>query len=134
MGSYKNPSICDEANLRACHIALGRGCSKMRDFRQLDAGAGDFVYFDPPYQPLDKTSFTRYAKDDFGAKEQATLRDLCLLLHERGASFLLSNSDTSSTLYGGRPVFKVEVVKAPRMVNSRADARGAVDELLIANY
>ena len=92
----------------------------MRDFRKLAAGEGDFVYFDPPYQPLDKTSFTRYAKDDFGVKEQEALRALCLALHERGTKFMLSNSDTSSTFYGGSPVFKVEVVKAPRLVSTAA--------------
>ncbi len=106
---------------------------RLRDFRELQAGQGDFVYFDPPYQPLDKTSFTRYAKDDFGIKEQEALRDLCLALHDKGAKFMLSNSDTSSTLYSS-PAFKVEIVKAPRFVNSRADKRGAVDELLITNY
>ena len=106
---------------------------RKQDFRELKAGEGDFVYFDPPYQPLDKTSFTRYAKDDFGMVEQVALRDLCLALHDRGAKFMLSNSDTSSTLYSD-PAFQVESVKAPRFVNSRADARGAVDELLITNY
>ena len=134
MGSYRNPSICDEANLRACHRALQGVDIRMRDFRKLEAAAGDFVYFDPPYQPLDSASFTSYAKSGFGADDQAALRDLCLALHERGASFMLSNSDASSTLYGSSPVFKVEVVTAPRMVNSRADARGAVDELLITNF
>jgi len=106
---------------------------RLRDFRKLKAGQGDFVYFDPPYQPLDKTSFTRYAKADFGPREQEALRDLCLALHDRGAKVMLSNSDTSSTLYGN-PVFRIETVKAPRFVNSNADARGAVDELLITNY
>ena len=72
----------------------------LRDFRKLDAGAGDFVYFDPPYQPLDKPPRSRrYAKDDFGAQEQEALRDLCLALDKRGAKFMLSNSDTSTPLY-----------------------------------
>ena len=106
---------------------------RLLDFRELQAGQGDFVYFDPPYQPLDKTSFTRYAKDDFGAKEQEALRDLCLTLHEKGAKFMLSNSDTSSTLYDN-PIFRIETVKAPRFVNSRASGRGAVNELLITNF
>lgn len=134
MGSYRNPSICDEVNLLACHTTLQGVDIRMRDFRKLDAGKGDFVYFDPPYQPLDRTSFTRYAKDDFGTKEQEALRELCLALHERGAKFMQSNSDTSSALYYGSPVFKVETVKAPRAVNSNANARGAVDELLITNF
>ena len=133
LGSYKNPAICQENILRACHSALQGVDIRLRDFRELQAGQGDFVYFDPPYQPLDKTSFTRYAKDDFGIKEQEALRDLCLALHDKGAKFMLSNSDTSSTLYSS-PAFKVEIVKAPRFVNSRADKRGAVDELLITNY
>ena len=133
MGSYRNPNICDGRNLRACHAALQGVDIRMRDFRKLEAGEGDFVYFDPPYQPLDKTSFTRYAKVDFGAKEQESLRDLCLVLHNRGAKFMLSNSDTSSDLYGDL-TFQPKIVKAPRSVNSRADARGAVDELLITNF
>jgi len=133
IGSYKNPVICDETALRACHDALQEVDIRLRDFRKLKAGQGDFVYFDPPYQPLDKTSFTRYAKADFGPREQEALRDLCLALHDRGAKVMLSNSDTSSTLYGN-PVFRIETVKAPRFVNSNADARGAVDELLITNY
>ena len=133
MGSYKNPTICQPEVLRACHAALQGVDIRMRDFHKLDAGAGDFVYFDPPYRPLHSSSFTRYAKDDFGENEQVALRDLCLALHGKGALFMLSNSDTSSTLYQN-PVFKVETVKAPRFVNSKSDQRGAVDELLIANF
>ena len=106
----------------------------MRDFRKLDASEGDFVYFDPHHIILSTAPrFTRYAKDDFGENEQIALRDLCLALHDSGALFMLSNSDTSSTLYDS-PVFHIEIVKAPRFVNSRADARGAVSELLITNY
>ena len=133
VGKYKNPAICQEELLRACHAALQGVDVRTRDFRKLDAGAGDFVYFDPPYRPLDKTSFTRYAKADFGEAEQEALRDLCLALHERGATFMLSNSDTSNALYQD-PAFRVEIVKAPRLVNSRADSRGDVNELLITNY
>lgn len=133
LGSYKNPAICQPDALRACHLALNGIDVRTRDFRNLEAGADDFVYFDPPYRPLDKTSFTRYTKSDFGMKDQIALRDLCIKLHRRGAKFMLSNSDTSSTLYQNS-VFKVDTVKAPRLVNSKADSRGTVNELLIRNY
>lgn len=133
MGRYENPAICQDKALRACHTALEGVDIRMRDYRKIDAKDGDFVYFDPPYRPLDSTSFTRYAKDDFGENEQVALRDLCLALHDRGALFMLSNSDSSSTLYESFD-FKVEIVNAPRFVNSKADARGAVSELLITNY
>ena len=133
MGRYDNPAICQPELLRACHAALQGVDVRLRDFQACEAGAGDFVYFDPPYQPLDKTSFTRYAQADFGAREQTALRDLCLRLHARGVLFMLSNSDTSSALYRD-PVFKVEVVRAPRFVNRNAAGRGAVKELLVRNY
>ena len=133
VGSYTNPAICQPELLRACHAALQGVDIRMRDFRKLNAGEGDFVYFDPPYRPLDKTSFTRYTKSDFSMEEQEALRDLCLALNERGAKFMLSNSDTSSTLYQD-PIFNVETVQAPRFVNSKAEGRGAVNELLITNY
>lgn len=97
---------------------------------------GDFVYFDPPYHPLTKTSsFTSYAERGFGESEQISLRDLCRKLHDTGVKFLLSNSDTSFVreLYKSR-AFKIELVKAPRMVNRNAGGRGAVNELLIMNY
>ena len=54
-------------------------------------------------------------------------------MHDRGVKFMLSHSDTSSTLYSDS-IFRVLIVKAPRSVNSKADARGPVDELLITNY
>ncbi len=133
LGRYKNPSICQETVLRACHAALQGVNIHRRDFRELSAGAADFVYFDPPYQPLDKTSFTRYAKDGFGAGEQEALRDLCLKLHSQGAKVLLSNSDASAALYQ-HPVFRIEIVKARRAINSNPKKRGAVKELLIRNY
>ena len=136
MGSYKNPAICQPEALRACHAALQGVDVRKRDFRKLDAGEGDFVYFDPPYQPLNATSsFTSYAKSSFGEGEQEALRDVCLALHDRGATVMVSNSDTPRIrkLYADA-VFKDETVQAPRMVNARADRRGAVNELLITNY
>jgi len=133
MGSYKNPSICQPEVLRACHAALCGVDVRLRDFRNLEASKGDFVYFDPPYHPLDKTSFTRYTQSDFHIDDQLALRDLCFQLHERGVKFMLSNSDSCSTLYSDS-VFKVEVVRAPRFVNRNADGRGAVNELLVRNY
>ena len=132
MGSYKNPAICQEEVLLACHAALQGVDVRKRDFRKLEAGKGDFVYFDPPYAPLDSTSFTSYAKNGFGGGDQEKLRDLCLTLRERGANVMVSNSDTEfiRDLYSGE-VFVFHEVRAPRMVNCKANARGAVSELII---
>lgn len=136
MGSYTNPAICQPEVLRACHVALRHVDVRLRDFRKLDAAEGDFVYFDPPYQPLNATSsFTSYAKGSFGEREQTALRDLCLELHQQGARVMVSNSDTEFIrgLYSNA-VFRFHEVRAPRMVNCKAHARGAVSELIITTY
>ena len=58
MGAYKNPTICDEANLRAVAEKLRNVTIVCADYRR----AADFidkhtfVYFDPPYRPLTETA------------------------------------------------------------------------------
>lgn len=133
MGSYKNPRICHDDNLRACQDILRNTDIRTRDFRKYEAKKNDFVYFDPPYHPLDETSFTSYYKHSFGWKEQIALRDVCLELKDRGAKVMVSNSATLfiQEIY---EQFKIHRVQAPRMVNSRADKRGLVDEFLITSY
>ncbi|MYD09637.1 MAG: DNA adenine methylase [Chloroflexi bacterium] len=136
MGSSKKPAICQEDNLRACHEALQDVEVRELDFLDIEAGENDFVYFDPPYHPLEGGSFTDYAKTGFREAEQTALRDLCRELHERGAKFMLSNSDTDfiRDLYADASVFRLTTVQAPRMVNCKSDGRGAVNELLISNF
>ncbi|MCY4146655.1 MAG: Dam family site-specific DNA-(adenine-N6)-methyltransferase, partial [Chloroflexi bacterium] len=135
LGSYENPAICQPEVLRACHVSLQGVDVRLRDFRKLAVGAGDFVYLDPPYHTQKSGGFTKYAQGDFGKGEHEALRDLCLKLHERGVKFMLSNSDTPlvRALYADAP-FAIEEVQAPRMVNRNPAGRGAVNELLVRNY
>ena len=53
MGAYANPAICQADDLRACHLALQNVDIRMRDFRNTAVQDSDFVYFDPPYHPLE---------------------------------------------------------------------------------
>lgn len=133
IGSYKNPKICHASNLRSCHRALADVDVRMSDFAAIQAGADDFVYFDPPYHPIKETSFTSYYKSSFGWKEQIALRDFSEELATRGVKIMVSNSDTPfiREIYES---FNINQVQAPRLVNSRADKRGLVNELLITNY
>lgn len=133
-GRYTNPTICDEENLLAVSEVLQDVEIKSEDFgyATFDAKRDDVVYFDCPYVPLSATSnFTAYAKDGFGPKEQERLRNCAARLDSIGVHVLLSNSDTPLVreLYKG---FKIERVEAPRRVNSKAEKRGNVSELLIS--
>lgn len=99
-----------------------------------DAKAGDFVYFDPPYDVIEnKNSFTSYAKNDFGKDEQIRLAKLYKKLSDRGVMVMLSNHNTTfiNELYKD---FNIHVVNAKRMINSKADGRGDVEEVIITNY
>jgi len=99
-----------------------------------DAKAGDFVYFDPPYDTWeDKESFTAYDKIAFGKEAQARLAKVFKELSDRGVYVMLSNHNTAyiNELYSG---FHITVVPAKRMINSKASGRGNVEEVLITNY
>lgn len=132
-GRYKNPRIRDEEGLRAASVALRRASIEVADFESAceGIGPGDVVYLDPPYLPLSRTaSFTSYAASRFGEEEHRRLARVFAKIVDAGAYALLSNSDTplSRELYTD---FKTHVVEAQRAINSKADKRGAVNELLV---
>jgi len=135
-GKYKNPMICNADNLRAVSIALKNVEILCDDFTACleFAKRGDFVYFDPPYQPLNKTSsFTSYTKEPFNGDNQKRLAELYYKLDKRGCKIMLSNSDTRfiAKLYSG---FKIKKVLAKRAINCKASGRGEINELVILNY
>ena len=134
-GRHQNPTICDEANLRAVSAALEGVKLRVADFAEApsDAGSGDFVYFDPPYVPLSGAAhFTAYTAKEFGPEEQRRLAEAASNLVSRGSSVALSNSghpDVAALYRDG--CFCLANVEAPRNINSKPAQRGAVREYLI---
>jgi len=126
--------ICDEGNLRACSALLRTVEVVVGDFETVAAGAreGDFVYLDPPYVPLSATSsFTSYTSGGFGHADQVRLRDVALRMKARGVHVVLSNSSAPAVRELYRQGFETDEVTALRQVNSRAERRGAIPELVI---
>lgn len=136
-GRYaQRPTLYDPTNLARVSRLLRGADLRCTDFEAVLAGAGrdDFVYLDPPYVPLTTTAnFTRYTKGSFTEEDQRRLARTMHDLHERGASVLLSNSDTPLVreLYAD---FHIEEVHAPRLINSDASGRRNVRELAIHTY
>ncbi len=136
----EHPMICDEENIRECGKLLKNTVITLGDYSCTKDFIDNrtFVYIDPPYRPLTaSSSFTSYNEKGFGDKEQIELRDFIEDISALGATVLLSNSDPKNTngeddffdsLYSS---FRIERVKASRMINSKGSARGAVNELLI---
>lgn len=142
MGSYNNPTIYDVERIHQASMALQGVEIRQEDFEKAvqDAGEGDFVYFDPPYVPLNVTSsFTNYHMDGFGLEEQKRLANLFSDLHNRGCMVMLSNSDTEIVydLFNGLGIRSLNInnqIYARRQINSDSDGRGEITEVLITNY
>ena len=139
-GRYKNPNFLDDAVLRAVNKYLNSNDITLlnQDFAEAvkDANRGDFVYLDPPYDPVSETaSFTGYDVNGFNRDEQERLKEEFDALHKRGCKVMLSNSCTDFILdlYKNYQ-YTIIKVRATRSINSNALKRGMVDEVLVLNY
>ena len=136
MGSYKNPKIYDKDLIFSVHEVLKNVSITNKDFEvvSLKAKKGDFIYFDPPYYPINKTSsFVSYT-DNFSANEQIRLYKLFKMLDCEGIKVLQSNSNTDfiKELYKD---FEIIEVISKRAINCKGDKRGKITELIIrGNY
>ena len=134
-GRYRNPTFHDPGLLIRASHAL-RGVTLLRapfEIALQRASPGDFVYLDPPYDPLSETaSFTSYTPDAFGWEDQKRLAAACAALDRRGVRFLLSNSATARIRHLYR-AFEQRLVRAPRHISCKGEGRGRVDELLVFN-
>lgn len=137
-GRYRRPRIMDAEGLMAASRALQGAVLLKADFEVVldNAREGDLVYFDPPYHPLSRTaSFTDFTDRSFGPRDQERLARVFDILAQRGCLVMLSNSDTPliRELYG-RYGAGVIPLTANRSINSKADKRGPVGELLICSW
>lgn len=143
IGAYKNPCICDEDNLRRISASLQKVTIVCGDYREsvtfIDENT--FAYFDPPYRPLTATSaFTSYTEDCFDDRAQIALSKYVEQLDKLGAKVIISNSDPKNAnpddnffdkIYSRQ---QIKRVAAARMINSNANSRGKINELLICNF
>lgn len=137
-GRYKNPNILDVNVLKAVNKYLNENQVEILnlDFQEAvkNASKGDFIYFDPPYDPVsDSAYFTSYDMNGFSKKEQIRLKETFDELDHRGCNVLLSNAHTDFIvdLYRSYNQTKISAIRA---INSNAHKRGKVDEILVKNY
>lgn len=137
-GRYNNPNILDVSVLKAVseYLQFSKINILDQDFQEAvkDAQSGDFIYFDPPYDPVSTTaSFTSYYVNKFDKNEQIRLKETIDELSLRGCHILVSNAYTDfiRDLYSNYQQVKV---LATRSINSVATKRGSVEEILIKNY
>ena len=139
-GRYKNPNILDEAVLRGVNNYFNQNIITFLniDFAEAvkEANKGDFIYFDPPYDPVSNTaSFTGYDINGFNQNEQRRLKQVVDELTEKECYVMLSNSATDFILDLYKDYQKTtKIVSATRSINSNALKRGKINEILVLNY
>ena len=125
-GSYKNPKICDEPNIRAVSKVLQTANLTSQSFADIEPQSGDLVYCDPPYDG----TFTNYNGGGFTEDDQRELATACIQWRRQGVHVIASNSDTPLVRSIYRD-FIVHEVSAPRNVSCNGNGRGKETELLI---
>lgn len=140
-GRYKNPNIVNAPTVKAMNdyfnsnkITITSGDYK-DTLKKIRAKTKSFVYLDPPYYPLSSSSsFTGYTDNGFGEEQQIELKKECDKLNKKGIKFILSNSscDFIEDLY--KDDYNIKIIKAKRVLNSKGNKRGEIDEVLISNY
>jgi DNA adenine methylase len=137
-GRYFNPKICNKEKLIECSSLLNNTevkivCDIYKN-TTLKCKDNDFVYLDPPYFPVSRTSnFTDYTKESFGTQQHQELANEFDRLDSIGSKVLLSNSNSEyvKSLYKNYFILKV---KSTRSINCNADRRSAHHDLIISNY
>jgi DNA adenine methylase len=141
-GRYNNLRIFDEENIKAVGRVLRTPDVEIRccDYSSSisTASKNDFIYLDPPYQPLTATSsFTSYTRGAFSEADQQNLANEFNRLDSRGCLLLMSNSTDPliESLYG-RYIDEGTALKtkAMRQISCKGNGRGRIDEYMIFNY
>lgn len=117
-GRYINPKICNKEKLVNCSDFLRKSdakilCDTYRNVT-LRCKTGDFIYFDPPYFPVSKTSnFTDYTKESFGIFDHNELAKEFERLNDIGANIILSNSNSEyiKSLYKKYHIIKIKSLR-----------------------
>jgi DNA adenine methylase len=135
-GFKEPPSLPSEHDLILASNALANTILDRKDYREAveEMRNGDFVYFDPPYPPINGTScFTHYTRERFTKQDHIQLANVAMELDRRGCYVLISNTDTEyvRSLYADKfNIFELEVT---RWISSKGE-RYKVKELVIRNY
>lgn len=136
-GNLANPFIFDPDALRAVSRRLTGAQIREGSYIQAvnDAKAGDLVYLDPPYLPLNpSSSFSKYAKDDFGQTDQYALAGAIRALTDRGVFVVFSNSDTPLTRHIFGPELDLWQISVARSISASAASRSKVHEVVGVNF
>jgi len=133
-GNHKHPGIFDEKTIFLANQLLQDVEILVQDYRKIlhSAKKGDFVYLDPCYDPLKRTSFANYNPKRFCEKDRIEMAKFIWELRNKKVEFALSNNKIPEMkIYYPLSNFNHIEILAPRFINSIGKGRGNIIELLI---
>ena len=133
-GQYKKPKIFDPDALRSVSAALQNIGLRTCDFDLIEYSVknGDFIYMDPPYDPLSVTSHVKYTAASFTWEDQERLAEFAMKLSsDKGCYVMISNSATDriKNLYT-KVGLNVNIITNVRKINNPF----YVDDVLAMSY
>ena len=98
------------------------------------AGEGDVVFCDPPYEPLpDEAGFTAYSGTSFTFADQVRLVECLVAARDRGAKVVITNSSAPAILHlyinNG---FRITPLATRRSVSCKSETRKTVNDIIAA--
>lgn len=129
-GNYKNPTIMEESHIQEVSELIKNVTFTVEDFTHslTRVKVGDFVYLDPPYAPINNTSFVKYNSSGFDVNKHKALFKLC---RELKSKMLMSNANVELVRDAfPNPDYKLNTISCKRAINSK-DPNSRVEELLI---
>ncbi len=133
-GARKSGSLPTRADLLRCSKVLQVAELVVGDFETTvdGAGAGDFVYMDPPFALSNRRSFRQYDPAAFGTDDLLRLRQAMESMASRGARFVVSYAADDEALCHWQG-FDVASASVRRNVAGFTASRRRDRELLVSN-
>jgi DNA adenine methylase len=131
-GHYKKtPTIITESELNTISDLIKDVEFIHSDFRDSikNVNERDFVYFDPPYAPENKTSFVGYVSEGFTLETHKSLFDEIKKM--KGVKFILSNAKVEMVIENFSD-YNCQDVKVRRAINSK-NPGATTTEVIIYN-
>lgn len=134
-GNYRNPEIINRNHVLAVSALIKPVVFRCMDFREAlctdIVKPGDFVYLDPPYAPINPTSFVKYSINGFISDDHLALFECVKTFNDRHVLFVMSNSDVC-LVTDTFSEYKIQVISCRRAINPKKPG-SMVNEVIISN-
>lgn len=135
-GNYENPNIFNKEYL----LKLNKLFTKYNlnfsheNFNEIkfNFNKNNFIFLDPPYYPINNTSFVDYQKSGFTDKENDDLLSICNNFNDKKIKFIHCNSNSPYNLTNYEK-YNIEHILCKRKINSK-NPKSTELELIITNF